>query len=950
MPTVAGNLEDDSLSFGVMQMARGKAFLLGTNAPAAGVSKQWLVLNGRQFLVEAMPVADITNELSQLPVAQTASIKANPPLNVVSSRRLLPAQRLATGPGHRSMQVAKAAPPSPGLVLDYLTLNYSTNNYTFHGDTTYFISEAVNLSGTSVIEGGSVLKFTNGTGGCLTFNGPVICQTGPYRPAVLTAKDDNSVGETIANSTGNPEAGGNYGGTAITYQYSGAPLSVHDLRLCYNYSGISIGVSGTHTVRDCQFYKVAYPLVAVGCTVNVQNMLMHRVSGMGLESVGATFNVVNLTAHQVSLLAYSVFGGWDFSLTNSLFISVTNLSGWPGITGAYNSTSSSDAGIFQTVGAGAHYLAASSPYRNAGTANIDPTLLADLQTKTTQPPPTIYAATTLSGGPPIDFSPQAPRDTDTPDLGYHYDPIDYAFGGVLLSNLTLIVNPGTVIGTFGTNSNYGLSVGSGAQFICAGSPANLVHIVTYNTVQEQPSSSWQAPTQASITDNYGGSGGQFSARFTDWSALGSIPHMALYQSQSAPANLQDCQFHSGMLISMIGPTINLTNCLLERVYAILLPDDASTTPVLCNNTFFGGTLSLLPMGNYQAEVMDNLFDRTTITDESSYYTYTGGNNAYVSGYNRLLPTAVADVILNASPVYATGPLGNRYIGSPALSSLLNAGSRSASDAGLTAYTIQANQTPDTDMVDIGFHYHIFSAPLDVVFILDNTESMEGFGFTFWNARDAILNVLDYIVDYSSGDYRLALVTPDDDIVDVQVNFSANNRVEFQNALDSVPIWPGGCGEAESTDECLNTVVNALRASGRVDIHDCSARGTNGCPPSTTLQIGDFSAFRPSAIKLVVLITDAPPSGFCDAERPYDDPYYNLSEFEPQANSYAANAATQGIKINAIQIGSDSNAATVMQDYSNISCGWYSAWPYSLSSGDAESAIMNMFNTGGACNP
>jgi len=34
--------------------------------------------------------------------------------------------------------------------------------------------------------------------------------------------------------------------------------------------------------------------------------------------------------------------------------------------------------VFQMVGAGANYLAANSPYRNAGTTNIDPTLLAAL--------------------------------------------------------------------------------------------------------------------------------------------------------------------------------------------------------------------------------------------------------------------------------------------------------------------------------------------------------------------------------------------------------------------------------------------------------------------------------------------------------------------------------------------------------------------------------------------
>jgi hypothetical protein len=41
---------------------------------------------------------------------------------------------------------------------------------------------------------------------------------------------------------------------------------------------------------------------------------------------------------------------------------------------------------FQTVDTGNHYLAANSPYRNAGTTNISPQLLAELRQKTTYPP------------------------------------------------------------------------------------------------------------------------------------------------------------------------------------------------------------------------------------------------------------------------------------------------------------------------------------------------------------------------------------------------------------------------------------------------------------------------------------------------------------------------------------------------------------------------------------
>jgi hypothetical protein len=50
-------------------------------------------------------------------------------------------------------------------------------------------------------------------------------------------------------------------------------------------------------------------------------------------------------------------------------------------------------------------------------------------------------------------------------------------------------------------------------------------------------------------------------------------------------------------------------------------------------------------------------------------------------------------------------LGNRYVGSSS-SALVDVGSRTASAAGLTNYTILPSEVPDTNNVDIGFHYKV----------------------------------------------------------------------------------------------------------------------------------------------------------------------------------------------------------------------------------------------------
>ena len=114
------------------------------------------------------------------------------------------------------------------------------------------------------------------------------------------------------------------------------------------------------------------------------------------------------------------------------------------IDGVSNVFLDSDAGVFQTVGAGANYLATNSPYRNAGTTNIDPTLLASLRQKTTYPPNLLTGAITNT----TVLSPAIQRDTDTPDIGYHYDPIDYLVDNLAITNATLTLTNGVALATY----------------------------------------------------------------------------------------------------------------------------------------------------------------------------------------------------------------------------------------------------------------------------------------------------------------------------------------------------------------------------------------------------------------------------------------------------------------------------------------------------------------------
>jgi hypothetical protein len=152
---------------------------------------------------------------------------------------------------------------------------------------------------------------------------------------------------------------------------------------------------------------------------------------------------------------------------------------------------------------------------------------------------------------------------------------------------------------------------------------------------------------------------------------------------------------------------------------------------------------------------------------------------------------------------------------------------------------------------------------------------------------------------------------------------------------------GGGAPCESTDECLNTVVNALSSVGRT---------MNGysCPPHTAQQIGDFSAFRtgPGIRRYVVLVTDAPPSGFCDKDEATYDPLVDGQ----RAFGFAQQAGSHCMRINAIQVdtaeGVDVYAAPVMSGYAQYSCGWYSQVPHNATG--LTEAVVKMLYSAGAC--
>lgn len=544
---------DSHLDFGQMAMGAGLAFVVGNTADerAIRVGKRFEVVAGRPVLTESVEFKQLEPFLAGLAAVggQTGrmfAVNSARQIPGAKEKLLLPAKPFRHQPGVNEIQLAHAPGERPAVVIDYELLG-SDADFTFMGDTVYYVSGPVNLSGTTRIEGGTVVKFTNSADAQISIAGGAVCDTAAYRPAIFTSQDDNSIGDAIPGSTGVP---GGYYGTGLAIGTSGNTL--HDLRFSYASSAVTLDFSGGQIqLANVQFVNCQYP---VDSSANDENTVLLDNGLMQLAKYG--FNAGNdsilraqhLTAHQCEQLAHALAGGdGNAYLTNCLLVGVTN---WgDDFTFTTNTTAyyAADAGgIFQTVGAGSHYLA-TDDWRNTGTTNVTPDLLAALRKKTTWPPVvlsnlTVYASTNLV--------PQATRDADTPDLGYHYAPIDYLTWWFTVSNATLTVSNGAAIACY---SDTGVWIADGGSIVSVGTPLAPNWFTRASLVQEQAVSFGAGPPASVNSYHYADPGPTGSFRFSAFSCpAGANDFHFIHYDYSAEDRfafdslaLRDCEFWNG---------------------------------------------------------------------------------------------------------------------------------------------------------------------------------------------------------------------------------------------------------------------------------------------------------------------------------------------------------------------------------------------------------------------
>ena len=672
-------LTDESLDFGTMKMVQGRAFLLGTNSPLVRVSKSWMNVSGRQILVEQVPVMALADELSALPVGQQA--KATPGLaGQTFARAVAPSAQarvaallgkigLPVASIHRSKAIfmTKAVPgrSNKGLVMDYVALTGTMTNYAFRGDTTYYISGGLGLSGTNTIEGGSVLKFgavgiTVGSysGGCL------ISTANANRMAVLTVTNDNSVGQIIAGSSGNPTNGGL---PHLVLDLTSEPSVLSYLR--FSFAGVqqwSEGSSytGISPIRNCQFISCPvaiglgpydnlntlnqglYNVLFSKCGTNVQNLSIYYDGDISVSAQNVTVDQAGVLLQTWSGDTYATGSGFK----NCILTGVTHqifTSDYPAGYKNFSNTNfcyiaSTNTGIYQSAGAGNYYLATNS-LRSCGTTSLDATWLAQLRQKTTWPPLFLTNQLITTN---LTLTPQALRDNASPpDFGFHYDPIDYIVDNSTVSNAIITLTNGTAIATY---NETGLNLADNSTILSQGTATAPNWFARYQSVQEQSISLGGTNNNngVAVYPSYTSAKPKGTYQFTKFTcpANGGI-HLYDYSTSSyTNLNVQECEFWGGsnVLGGASGTTLLFDNNLFARS---CITATGGGILSFTNNLVWGTTFVQLNPSGVVWSAFNNAFDSSTIANS----TLTNGYNAYLNYTNYLVrqipPTSFPPIVL-----------------------------------------------------------------------------------------------------------------------------------------------------------------------------------------------------------------------------------------------------------------------------------------------------------------
>lgn len=313
---------EEILTWDELRFGEGRAYttpsLTHTNGTWAGVVKEYRTMNQRQFVVESVPFAAIADALQALPdCVPPGSKSAMLENDRTRSYALIPSSPPAQAKIVRSLAPIRLSQAlfatRPCVTIDYRA-TLTGGSGVLQSDTTYLVSGGANFSSLK-IEGGAVVKYKyySSVGAS-----SITCATSPMRPAVFTAVDDDTVGETMNGYTNSGYTGTiNPAGYAISALTVPSGSTVSNCRFCYAQVAVANSSSEAAyslTVTHAQFVNCikgislsstggggSGPCAPSSATFTLNNVLMSNVqTPLSLPSCIASggYSLAHATIHR----------------------------------------------------------------------------------------------------------------------------------------------------------------------------------------------------------------------------------------------------------------------------------------------------------------------------------------------------------------------------------------------------------------------------------------------------------------------------------------------------------------------------------------------------------------------------------------------------------------------------------------------------------------------------
>jgi len=633
---------------------------------------------------------------------------------------------------------------------DLVLLRGPRQDYVFESGRSYFPVNQVQLYGRTVIEPGAVIKcWTNSS---LQVKGELACAGKSYYPVIFTSLDDDCFG-ILTHLPEDPPPQPYLGAPPYLDLTEAPDVILDNVRFCFANVGLKASQIGKTELWNVQFVECNTAVQSLSSgLVALHNVLFARCS----NAIAGGNNQLKIEGEHVTAITTNfVYAGPPpqfVRLTNCIIVGDIPQGGW---LLASHCAINPPGDVFQRSGFGYYYLPAHSPYRATGTINISPALGTMLKRKTTHPPIELSWNLRIRGELHLYPQPGIRYEGGTPDLGYHYDAIDFTVSGLDLEGGTVEVKPGTVIAVRneckdGDWYRVGISLRNGSALICAGTLQNPIVFTESKFVQETPdlelsefksSSDWyyETDTVVIVSDfdpEAEGMPPYLDFRFVKFYLQQPNVHFAAgvdinSYSSSMNWNLCHCEFYGG-IIGLCAPIdwgyysypttrILWLNNVFSRTRIWLDPVGwfdgmfygYVDTSFAAHNNLFKDLDFILASLNFSGDVWafkDNVFLNVrrwqspfAVDHDYNAYWFTeplipNNEDGTVDGAN--------DLVLSGAPAYQKGPLGDYYL--PANSPLYNAGSRSYAEAGLAHYTTRLDQVKEmdesSDVVNIGLHY------------------------------------------------------------------------------------------------------------------------------------------------------------------------------------------------------------------------------------------------------